>query len=382
LRLLQTVPYYPPHWGGMETVASTVAKGLRNKGHTVNVITTQHQSCDQEVENSSFIHRVPINFKIFNTPVSLKAFSLFNALSQKADLVHSYAYPVFFSDLSASVASRRKLPFVLEWLIDPRQAPAYKENIIARLVTDFYMNSQGNKVFRTANAIVTPSEDYKRILSNFGVSEDKIKVIPCGVDTNVFNPSVLPMALSKEYDSLILYVGRISSQKGLDLLLAAFPEILKTHPNTLLVVVGLCDQLDYWKSLQIYLKDIASHVRFIGNITQNLLARYYKTADLVVFPSRYESFGMIPLEASAIGTPVISTYSGAVAEITKEVAFLVKDEDPSAIAKTVSFVLSDENLRKRTGSRATHLVVNRYSWLPILEKYEVLYNECIKMQNN
>jgi len=144
-----------------------------------------------------------------------------------------------------------------------------------------------------------------------------------------------------------------------------------------LVIIGLCDQPEFWRKLQPYMKNVKDHVQFLGGISQSLLAKYYKTADLLVFPSRYESFGMVPLEASACGTPVVSTFAGAVEDLTKKVAFLVEDEKPSHLAKSVNYLLSNDDIRKKMGWRAAELVANEYSWETALNKYETAYQKCL-----
>jgi glycogen(starch) synthase len=379
MKILKATPYYPPHWGGMEVIAGFVASGLRRRGHQVKVVTTQTFNGQQENENGIDLHRVPITFRVFNTPVSVKAFGLINELAQDVDLIHAYAYPVFFSDISAYIASKIKVPFVLEWVIDPRQALVYKENMFAKFVTDFYMNIQGSRVFRKATVIITLSENYKQYLVSKGLPQKKIETIPCGIDTQLFNPKVSPIGLGDNYEFMILYVGRISSQKGLDVLLKAFPEILREHPDTLLVIIGLCDQPDFWRKLQYYLKNVKDHVQFLGSMPQNLLAKYYKTADLLVFPSRYESFGMVPLEASACGTPVVSSFAGAVEDATKKVAYLVENDKPSHLAKAVNYLLSNADLRKKMGWQAAELVAKEYSWETALDKYEATYKKCLSV---
>lgn len=377
MKILKAVPYYPPHWGGMEVIASFVARGLRRRGHQVKVVTTQTSKGQQEVNNDPDLYRVPITFRVFNTPVSVKAYGLINRLAQGADLIHAYAYPVFFSDISARVASKTKVPFVLEWIIDPRQALAYKENMLAKVVTNSYMNFQGNRVFRKATVIITLSENYKRYLVSGGLPREKIEVIPCGVDTELFNPKVSPIDFGDDFESLILYVGRISSQKGLDVLLKAFPEILREHPDTLLAIIGLCDQPAFWRKILFDLRNVKNHVKFFGSMSQDLLAKYYKTADLLVFPSRYESFGMVPLEASACGTPVVSTFAGAVEDVTKKVAYLVENEKPLHLAKSVNYLLSNDDIRKKMGWQAAELVAKEYSWETALDKYETTYQKCL-----
>jgi glycosyltransferase involved in cell wall biosynthesis len=95
----------------------------------------------------------------------------------------------------------------------------------------------------------------------------------------------------------------------------------------------------------------------------------------VVFPSRYESFGMVPLEASACGTAVVSTLAGAVEDATKKVAYLVENEEPAGIARAVNFLLSHPDLREKMGAQAAELVKKEYSWETALDKYEAVYRK-------
>jgi glycosyltransferase involved in cell wall biosynthesis len=363
----------------MEITAYRTTSGLRKRGHKVKVVTTRTSKDQQEDEEDPDLYRVPITFRVYNTPVSVKAYGLISRLAQDSDLLHAYGYPVFFTDISAHVASK-KLPLVLEWVVDPRDAPAYRGNMLTKFLTDSYFSFYGNRVFNKARAIIVPSENYKRHLVNKGLPQEKIEVIPCGVDTELFNPKVSSIDLKEDYEFLLLYVGRISSQKGLDLMLEAYPEILRKHPDTLLAVIGLCDQPAFMRKIRFQLRNVKSHVKLLGTVPRDLLARYYKTADLLVFPSRYESFGMVPIEASACGTPVVSTYAGAVEDVIRKVACLVENEKPAHLAKSINYLLSDGDLRKKMGWQAAELVTKEYSWETALDKYEVTYKKCLNMQ--
>lgn len=378
MNLLLVTPYYPPHWGGLEVVSYHVANGMRLRGHEVNVLTTALYSGSAPLEDRVNVYRLPISFKIFNTPVSLNAYTTARKLAKRANLIHAYAYPVYLSDISARVATERRIPFVLEWVIDPRQAPAYKKNIIAKLITNAYFKIHGNKVFRKAACIIVPSKWHKRYLSGHNVPEEKIHVIPCGIDAKLFNPGV-PSLVKNDSAPMILYVGRINEQKGLDILLRAFQLILKEHPDTLLIIIGSCDQAGYWKRLQKYLIMLKDRVKFLGNVSSSQLVHYYRSSRLVVFPSRYESFGMVVIEAMGCGTPVVGTSVGAVTDLIKKAGILVKQEDPQGLADAINQLLSDSDLRKRLGEKAVELFSRQHSWKKILDRYESIYRKCLMM---
>lgn len=377
LNLLIVTPYFPPHWGGLEIVASHVASEMSKRGHNVDVITTDNNGgCITREENPK-VHRLPVNMKIYNTPVSLPAYKTIKKLAEKADVIHTFAYPVFFSDISCHVADSMNIPLVLEWAIDPRQSPTYAHSVLARAITDLYFKVSGNKVLKKASVIVVPSVHYKEYLANQNVSQKKIKVVPCGIDTSFFTPSTTTKDFKKTRGFDILYVGRINDQKGFDILLQAYPLVLHEHPETVLTVIGLCDQPRYWRRIQKHLKQVETHVRFLGNLASEQLRDHYRKADLLAFPSLYESFGIVPLEAMSCGTPVVGTPVGVLTDLVRETGILVRREDPRSLAEALNKMLSNSELREKLGKKAFQAVSRKYSWAEAITKYEAIYRSYI-----
>jgi len=385
LNLLLVTPYYPPHFGGLEVVAYHVASEMAKRGHNIDVVTTEFKDNSEVLEQNAKIHRLSVNFKVFNTPVSLGAYKIIKKLAQGADLIHTYAYPVYFSDIAAHVAVERKIPFVLQWVVDPRQSPIYRKSLIGKIITNMYFQFHGNRVFKEASVIIVPSEQHRKHLINYQVPTEKMVVIPNGIDTNLFNPNVPVCDLKYDRDRfqfVVLYVGRIDEQKGLDILLKAFPEVLRRHPDTLLVVIGLCDQASYLREIHGCLGEIKGHVKFIESISHHQLPKYYKSADVLAFPSRYESFGMVPLEAMACGTPVVGTPVGVVANLIRRAGVLVRKEDPENLAEALNKLLSESELRERLGKKGVELVSQKYRWEKIIDRYEAIYRSCVMKAND
>jgi len=373
LNLLVVTPYYPPHWGGLEVVAYHVASQMAKRGHNVNVVTSAPRCNSSILEENVNVHRVSVSFKVFNTPLSLEAYRVCKILAEHADLIHTYAYPVYFSDISKLIAAKRGIPLVLEWVMDPRESQTYKQSLLARLVTDMYFKIHGDMVFDKASVIIVPSEQFKERVIRYGVSKDKIQVIPCGIDTNIFSPGRLTTKLQKNTKFMILFVGRISEQKGLDILLKALPRVLKEHPDTSLIVIGLCDQMHFWRRIQKDLAMVRGHVRFLENVTRSQLISYYRAAEVLAFPSRYESFGMVPIEAMACGTPVVGTPVGISAGIVRQAGILVNREDPENLAEALNRILSEPHLRQKLSRKSLQAVSDEYCWERIIDKYEDTY---------
>jgi len=175
--------------------------------------------------------------------------------------------------------------------------------------------------------IISTSPVEKKIIENiFNIDPDKICVIPIGVDIDLFHP-IKNKSLIKiddridaaTFNKCILYVGRFERRKGIGTLLFAFNEILRKHPSSILIIIGGGKGKDQKEmeaeELQHYCRivdelNIKEKVKFLGPKKQKSLIRYYNIADVVVVPSYYEPFGIVPLEAMACGTPVVASNTG------------------------------------------------------------------------
>jgi glycosyltransferase involved in cell wall biosynthesis len=155
-----------------------------------------------------------------------------------------------------------------------------------------------------------------------------------------------------------LFIGRLERRKGIDLILAAAPQILEDDPNALMVIGGR--DPDDWACR--FRKEIPSkhHARliFLGEVSDGTREKLFAHAQCVLFPSRYESFGLVPLEAFVHGCPVIATRAGAIPEVIddRSSGILVEPDDPSALAAAVGSILRDAKLRARLSDGARHRV--------------------------
>ncbi len=206
----------------------------------------------------------------------------------------------------------------------------------------------------------------------------KIDIVPPGVDLDSFHP--IPMEAAKEAigvppeDKNLLYVGRIEPLKGLDTLLRAMKVLQDRQalpPNLCLSIIGgdahedaaqQNAEMERLKALREEL-GIGDLVAFLGKRDQDSLNNYYASAEAVIMPSHYESFGMVALEAMACGTPVIASEVGGLAFLVRdgETGFHVPDRDPQALANKLQVVVNDAVLRARLGRQAAERA-RQYAW--------------------
>ncbi len=199
-------------------------------------------------------------------------------------------------------------------------------------------------------------------------------VIPNGIDLDRFNESVEPLPEYQDGKLNILFVGRLEFRKGLNYLLNAFLRIKQEIPQTRLLVVGpgtrLRRRYERWVR-KVGLEDVV----FIGFAPHDMLPRYYRTADVYCSPATSrESFGIVLLEAMAVGTPVVASnipgYAGVVSH--GKDGLLVPPQDYVELARTIQQLLRDRPLRQKMGA-AGRAKASQYSWEIIAQKVLEVY---------
>jgi D-inositol-3-phosphate glycosyltransferase len=214
---------------------------------------------------------------------------------------------------------------------------------------------------------------------HYGAAAERISVIPCGVDTELFQPrgqAVAKDLLELPPDPMLLYVGRLQPIKGLETLLAAMARL--RGPARLLIVGGDQDEPENghgeWLRSQVAELGLRDRVRFLGPQRQDRLPLFYAAADATVMPSHYESFGMVALEAMACGTPVVATRVGGLQSTVRDglTGYLVPEGDSAALADRLQVLLDDRATRDRLGREAVRWATE-HRWPCVAEKICRLY---------
>ncbi len=224
--------------------------------------------------------------------------------------------------------------------------------------------------------VITVSEAMKQELIGLGVSSDKIRVCYHGVDLESFNPARIDSdrleKLRKRYgftkdDIIILFIGRLEPVKGVIQLLQAMPKVLESHPQAKLLIVGK-------GALEPWIRNEAQQMRFLTLVTDFIdleaKAYHYALADLCVFPSIYEPFGIVGLEAAAMGKAAVVGASGVsgLREIVENPATKaptgvhVNPRNPEDIAWGINLALEDMDRTRDWGMNARKRAVNYFTW--------------------
>ncbi len=244
------------------------------------------------------------------------------------------------------------------------------------------IESEGRLVTSTECVIVSTELEGEQLRRLYGLSPSRTRVIPCGVDLDAFTP-VTPARRAEARRALdlgetptLLFVGRLDPIKGIDLLLESVA-LLRT-PARLLVVGGDPSGDPEVERLRARATGlgIAERVRFPGAVPQRDLPTYYHAADAVIVSSRYESFGLVAVEALACGAPVVASAAGGLPSIVRdgENGLLVRWRSPQAFAERIDLLLSDDALRAQLQANA-RASIEQFDWRRIGDRVRDLYQQ-------
>lgn len=213
----------------------------------------------------------------------------------------------------------------------------------------------------------------------FHISPSKICVIPNGVDVTKFSFNLnyweVRNRFAHESERLILFVGRLVPEKGLDTLIKTLPMISTSGVNVKLVVVGEGPQKESYQNMA---DDYGLHekVLFAGHVDDWTLRALYRVADVTVVPSKFEPFGIVALEAMAAHCPLVTTFIGGLDEIVDDcgTGLKVPVDDPDALAGAILRIVRDIGFKNYVVENAYRKCLWNYNWDKIAEWTSGVYD--------
>ncbi len=381
--------------GGMSVYIVELARELGKQGHSVDVYTRVHDPKDPQVvnlgQNARLVHiragedeqinKLAVYSYLPDFACNLEAFRKSNAL--RYDLVFSHYW------LSAWVGEYLQQWWYVPHITKFHTLGAVKNSIgIGEDEPELRIETEGNLARSCHHIIASTEKEKEELILHYGSSPERISVVPCGVNLELFQPVDKDMAkreLSFDDDKIILFVGRIEPLKGIEQLLKAMP-YLQNNQGLRLVIIGGDERSQYeMERLQKLSRElnIEDSVTSLGLIKQERLPYFYSAADVCVIPSYYESFGLVALESLACGTPVVATDVGDFESIIRqgETGYVVTDNTPRRLAKKIDLLLSRPSPDIES-ARSIRESVSRYSWSNIAEAIVrefrlVLDNYCV-----
>ena len=395
MKILQIIPRFLPTTGGSPIHVYEISKQLIKLGHGVAVVTTisMHNkdirgfstgrpftlktTCPAlpsfEVADGIRIYRFKPIFLFWMHMINPSMFIFLLRNIHKYDVVHAHVYMGAESDMAAIICRLRKIPFIFT-AHDLLSTQCGTINLLKNL----YDKTIGRYTLNTAKKLIALTQENKKQYELLGVPENKIVVIPNGVDYEKFDGLIKSKELLKSVgnpDKVILFVGRLLKYKGAQDIIKAIPEIIKDYPNTKFIFVG--EDQGYKKEL-IKLAtnlDVFDKCVFTGRVNEKELLRYYSIADAFILPSTGEGFGLVALEAIVSGTPVILASTGGLKHIVSEIGGYPLDmtsDVPEQIAENVKKVFFDPEIKKEI-EREKEVIKRDYTWKRVAEMTEKVY---------
>lgn len=284
------------------------------------------------------------------------------ARQESPDVLHCLHFPT-------PIGSRVPLVVTLHDLT-PLIVPGTMPSRVARAV----YRSLNKRAVRLADQIVTPSQatanDIARLL---GASADATTVIPEAADDFLAGGVSAPPALLPAGARFVLSMGNTKPHKDIPCLLASFVAVTEARPDVWLLLVGE-DQPGY---LDAHVKGEArKRVRFTGRVDDRQLRGLYAAATAFAFPSRYEGFGLPPLEAMSFGTPVVVANAASLPEVVGDAALLVAPGDADALAAQLARVLDDATLRSELSDKGRARAAE-FTWAKAGERTAAVYEKAL-----
>ena len=401
LRILRVVPFYAPAYGYGGPVVHTVniSKQQAALGHDVRVFTTNILTHDLiskelpkfEVIDNVKIHRFPIKYRLGQSHYFLTPTLPFAFFKYQYDLIHVHSLRTFQNFVATTISRLRKKPLVFTahgtlrsmYLLDLFDQKK-KESSRMKLYDLFFKKS----FLKAVDRFIVHSNHEKMWTLRFNVPEEKIRVIPHGINLENFSNITFREKFIKKYrinlkDKMILYVGRLlRNYRNLEHLIIIMNEILKELKNVKLWIIGHSYNKEYEIKLRNIVKklNLNRHVIFATSPSREDILGAYQVANVVVFPiNNSDGFGIPLIEAGAAKCPIISTNRGPAPEliINDETGILTKPNNLSELKNAILKILSDEKLEKEMGLKGFQNIIKNYTWETITNITNKVYNEII-----
>jgi D-inositol-3-phosphate glycosyltransferase len=298
------------------------------------------------------------------------------------DLIHSHYWLSAVSGMQ--LARKWDIPHVTMFHTVERLKGQQYDGAVSLTGMSAVRAEQEGRISSVVNAVtVATQHEAEQLRQLYCLPPSRLRLIPCGVDLNVFTPGTdldrrgARQTLSPDGLPTLLFVGRLDPIKGIDLLLES---VARMQTRARLVVVGGNPQggdpeVERLRGRAVEL-GIGERVGFPGAVPHAELSAYYRGADTLVVTSRYESFGLVAVEALACGTPVVAARVGGLPSIVHEGenGMLVPWRSPDAFAERLDLLLADEALRTRIQGQARPSV-ERFDWRHIGDEVRDLYQQ-------
>ena len=387
MKILMLTWEYPPRIvGGIARVVHDLSQKLVKDGNEVTVVTYKEGDVPEfENDDGVKVYRVenymihPNNFTDWimqmNFTLTAKATQIIQE-NGPFDCIHAHDWLVTYSAKTLKDAFQIPIVATIHATESGRNSGIHDE-------TQRYINDTEWLLTYEATEVIVNSNYMKCELQRlFGLPFEKINVVPNGINLNNFSGVEKDYDFRRQYamdnEKIILYVGRLVYEKGIQNLISAMPKILQGYHDTKLVIAGKGGMFDELKA-QSDSMGLGNKVYFTGYLNSKQVQKMYKCADIAVFPSTYEPFGIVALEAMLAGIPTVVSDVGGLNEIVEHGVDGMKSYagNPNSIADSVLTLLYDHQLCDNISKNAKNKVKEQFNWNKIAQDTHFIYEKAI-----
>jgi glycosyltransferase involved in cell wall biosynthesis len=384
LRILHVVPYYEQAWayGGIPRLATTMTRALARRGHHVTVLTTDARDARARASAlSAAPHRVEVrmfpnlsnalayHFQFF-TPVGLRAGV--NAIAASFDVAHLHACHNLPGVFAASALLRARVPYV----VSPNGTARPIERRIA--AKRLFAATVGRRVLANAAKVIAVSAAETAQLEKLGLDEGGLATIPNPIDDAEFDRapdgSTFRRWRGLGERPIVMFLGKLTPRKGVEHLVRAFAAL--SQPHAVLVIAG--NDMGSGTAVDTVVRDCTLEARVIrtGLLTGAERLDALAAANLLVYPSRDEIFGLVPVEALMCGTPVVVCSDSGCAQVIAATGggLAVPFADPRALTEAMQKILMHEDRWRRRAAAARIIARRLFGADVVARQLEQLYS--------
>ncbi|WP_226698673.1 glycosyltransferase [Qipengyuania gaetbuli] len=362
MKIVHFGKYYPPEYGGIESVTEALAEDHAAKGHNVDVVCFTRGAACMERKGRLTLRRIRVWAEKVSQPLALSYVQACIRAGQDADLVHVHT-PNVLAALAVCLLPRHT-PAIVHW-----HADIAGKGIMGRLVRPIE-----RAMLRRASLVVVTTKAYGDTSAALAPFSDRIKVIPIGI-ADLENPPE-SKSVQRPY---VLFVGRLVPYKGLSVLLDA---ISRVESDAEFRIVGVGPQETALKK-QAQRLAISNRVTFMGRVDEARLQEQFAGAAVFCLPSvnRLEAFGVVLLEAMRAGRAIIATdIPGSGVPWVNSSGINVPVEDPKALAEVLDFLLADSEEIFRLGESARARFEKEFSRELMSARFLEVYEEVLNRE--
>lgn len=383
-RVLMLSWEYPPRViGGLSRVVWSLSKELAGFGLDVHVVTCDHPGAlEHERDGLVKVHRVKtqtdptpdflawvnrLNFGLLQYAIRLQNESPFS-------IIHAHDW------LVADAAWVMKAGFGLPIVTTMHATEAGRMQGIHNDLQRYIHQMEWRLTYESSEVIVNSQHMMAELCRLFDLPANKIAIIPNGTDPQAFDFTFdikrLRNSFASANEPIVLYVGRMVMEKGVQVLLEAIPKVLSLYPGTKFLLVGTGYYLEDLKR-QASSLGIDHCVRFLGYVSDEELRKLYKIADAVCIPSLYEPFGIVALEAMAAKVPIVTSDTGGLRDFVEHMATGITTYvgDSGSLAWGLLEALRNPQLAEKLKRDAYQKVKHIYNWRVIAERTVEVYKK-------